>query len=259
MSDSAWTGRHRFFIAPEAIDGDVVRFSREQSHQMARVLRVGVREPVVVLTGDGQEYLVELGEIDPKSSTGLIIDRRSATGSTRLAISLYQAMLPRERFELALTKATEVGIERFIPLRTQRTVARIQDQDWPGREKRLQAIAREAAEQSERAVVPSIGAPVDFSAAVAQACADGPVLIAWERGERNLDRDALRKLARNQHGVVSILVGPEGGFTPDEIAASQRLGTRLVWLGPRILRAETAGVVLASILLYESGDLGFSA
>jgi 16S rRNA (uracil1498-N3)-methyltransferase len=258
MSDSAWVGRHRFFISPEAIKGDDVQFNREQSHQLTRVLRVGAAEPVIVLTGDGQEHLVELNEINPKASTGQIIDRRSAAGSTRLSISLYQAMLPRERFELALTKATEVGIARFIPLRTQRTVARIHEQDWGAREKRLQAIAREAAEQSEREAAPSIGPPLDFSMAAAQACADGPTLIAWERGDSSLTRETLRDLARGPRGVVSILVGPEGGFTPAEVSAAQELGAWPVWLGPRILRAETAGVVLASILLYESGDLGFS-
>jgi 16S rRNA (uracil1498-N3)-methyltransferase len=259
MSESAWNGRHRFFVVPEAIRGDIVQFSREQSHQLARVLRVGLREPVVILTGDGQEYLVELSDIDPKASSGQLVDRRSAPGSPRLAISLYQSMLPRERFELALTKATEVGVGRFIPLITQRTIARVQERDWAGREKRLQAIAREAAEQSERAVVPMISPPIDCTQAVKQACADGPALIAWERGDHSMSRDALRELVRDPGRVVSILVGPEGGFSVEEICAAKELGANLVWLGPRILRAETAGLVLASILLYESGDLGFPA
>jgi 16S rRNA (uracil1498-N3)-methyltransferase len=257
MRESAWNGRHRFFVATEAIRGNVVHFSREQSHQLARVLRVGLGERVVILTGDGQEYLAELTGIDSKGSSGQLVDRRPAPGTARLAISLYQSMLPRERFELALTKATEVGITRFIPLITQRTIARIQARDWAGREKRLQTIAREAAEQSERAAVPLIKPPAEFAQAVQQACADGPTLIAWERGDHTMRREALRDLARNPGGLASILVGPEGGFTPQEVLSAKELGVNLVWLGPRILRAETAGVVLAAILLYESGDLGF--
>ena len=259
MNDSTWTGRHRFFIAPEGIDGDVVRFDREQSHQLTRVLRLHMREPLVVLTGDNQEYLVELVEIHPKATRARIVDRRPAQGNPGLAISLYQALLPRERFELALTKSTEVGIARFVPLRTQRTVARIQEHDWMSREKRLQALAREASEQSERPRIPSIGAPIEFSNAVHQACAEGPTLIAWERADTSLDRNELCELAHDPRRIVSVLVGPEGGFTPDEISAAEGLGARLLWLGPRILRAETAGVVIASILLYESGDLGFSS
>jgi 16S rRNA (uracil1498-N3)-methyltransferase len=257
MTDAAWTGRHRFFIPPESLDGDIVRFAREQSHQIARVLRIDASEPVIVLTGDGREYLVELTEISPKASFGQITDQRSAPGKAGLAISLYQAVLPRERFELALSKATEVGIEHFIPLKTQRAVARIQEQDWIGRERRLQSLAREAAEQSQRADIPSIGAPVDFSNALRQACATGPTLVAWERGASDLDRGSFRQMARDTRGNISILVGPEGGFTPDEISEAEAAGATLVWLGPRILRAETAGVVLAAILLYESGDLGF--
>jgi 16S rRNA (uracil1498-N3)-methyltransferase len=209
-----------------------------------------------VLTGDGEERLVQLTEIDAIACVGEIVERRPAPGRARLAITLYQALLPRERFELALTRSTEVGIARFVPMRTQRTIARMQPQDWASREKRLQALAREAAEQSERAAIPSIGAPVDFSEAVRQAGAEGPALIAWERGEKRLDREALRRVARGPSGRVSVLVGPEGGFTSDEIATAREMGVQRVWLGPRILRAETAGVVLASILLYESGDLG---
>jgi 16S rRNA (uracil1498-N3)-methyltransferase len=258
MSDSAWTGRHRFFISPEAIADAVVYFNREQSHQLARVLRVTEKEPIVVLAGDRYERLVTLTTIDRRATIGRIVDQRPASSAPRLAVSLYQAMLPRERFELALSKATEVGISRFIPLDTERVIARLSERDWPAREARLVSIAREASEQSERPDVATIGSPMAFPEAVRQACSDGPTLIAWERGQANLGQAELRVLTRDNSGVISIFVGPEGGFTSDEITLAESVGASPVWLGPRILRAETAGVVLASILLYQSGDLGFS-
>src|SRR5215212_3539491 len=115
MTDSAWTGRHRLFVTPAAVEDSFVHFDRDQSHQLARVLRVTPQEPIVVLTGNGQEFLVELRQIDPKACIGEIVDRRLAAAMPRLSICLYQALLPRERFELALTKATEIGIERFTP------------------------------------------------------------------------------------------------------------------------------------------------
>src|SRR5215212_2636777 len=115
MTESAWTGRHRLFVTPATVKDQSIHFDRDQSHQIARVLRVSRQEPLVVLTGDGQEFLVELRQIDPKACIGEIVDRRLAAAMPRLAVSLYQALLPRERFELALTKATEIGIERFTP------------------------------------------------------------------------------------------------------------------------------------------------
>jgi 16S rRNA (uracil1498-N3)-methyltransferase len=251
-------GRHRLFVTPATVDEHSVHFDRDQSHQLARVLRVGRQEPVVVLTGDGQEFLVELRQVDPKACIGEIVDRRLAAAKPRLAVSLYQALLPRERFELALTKATEVGIERFTPVRTRRVVARFEESGWPARESRLVALAREASEQSERGALPSIGKPMAFAEAVRQACSAGPTLIAWERGAAELTRSELRTMAAAA-GQISIFVGPEGGFTPEEIAAGRELGAGAVWLGPRILRAETTGLVLAAILLYESGDLGLSS
>lgn len=258
MTESAWTGRHRFFLQPEALHDGLVHFDREQSHQLTRVLRIAEKEPVIVLAGDGQERLVTLTAIDRRATIGRIIAQRPAPSAPRLAVSLYQAMLPRDRFELALTKATEVGIDRFIPLSSERVIARLHDRDWPTREARLVAIAREASEQSERPNVPSIGAPIALPGAVRQACSDGPTLIAWERCAGSLRQAEVRAFARDNSGAISIFVGPEGGFTAHEIAMAEGLGASPVWLGPRILRAETAGVVLASILLYESGDLGFT-
>jgi 16S rRNA (uracil1498-N3)-methyltransferase len=256
MSESAWTGRHRFFIQPEAIDDQIVRFDREQSHQITRVLRITETEPVIVLADDGLERLVMLTAIDRRSTIGRIIEQRPARAAPKLAITLYQAMLPRERFELALTKATELGINRFVPIITDRVIVRLNERDWPSREARLVAIAREASEQSERPSIPTIGAPTGFVEAVGQSLSEGPALLTWERGAASPGQAEIRALAGN-HSGISIFVGPEGGFTPDEIALAEKLGVSLVWLGPRILRAETAGVILASILLYESGDLGF--
>jgi 16S rRNA (uracil1498-N3)-methyltransferase len=214
-----------------------------------------MNEPLIVLTGNGREYLVDMVDLSPKASLGRIVDERESADQPRLLITLYQALLPRERFEQALSRSTETGISRFVPMRTHRTVAKIDDRDWSGRSERLRAIAREAAEQSERSRVPEIGAPMSFGSAIDAAVRSGATLVAWERGETSLDRDRLAADVNGPGGAVSIVIGPEGGFTDDEIALATSRGAQLVWLGPRILRSETAGMILTALLLHESGDM----
>ncbi len=256
MSARGWGHHHRFFVEPSAIEDQSVRFTRDQSHQLIRVLRVGQNEPVIALTGDGVEHLVQIVDASPRACFGTILDSRDSADHPVLTITLYQALLPRERFEQALSRSTETGISGFVPIRTQRTVAKIDERDWPGRSERLTAIAREAAEQSERARVPQIGPPTTLPSAIDLAVQSGVALVAWERGKTSITRHELARVANGSEGVVSVFIGPEGGFTEDEITLAASRGAMLVWLGPRILRAETAGPILTALLLHEAGDMG---
>jgi 16S rRNA (uracil1498-N3)-methyltransferase len=255
VSAQGWGHHHRFFVEPSAIEGQTVRFTRDQSHQLTRVLRIGEDEPVIVLTGDRLEHLVQIVDASPKACLGAILDSRDSADHPGPTITLYQAFLPRERFEQALSKSTEIGISGFVPIRTQRTVAKIDERDWPGRSERLTSIAREAAEQSERARVPQIGPPMSFPSAIDLAVQSGVALVACERGKTSITRDELARVANGLEGV-SLFIGPEGGFTEEEIALAASRGAMLVWLGPRILRAETAGPILTALLLHEAGDMG---
>ena len=118
---------------------------------------------------------------------------------------------------------------------------------------RWRRIAQEAAEQSRRGRVPTVRAPLSLDDALAEAAAGGPALVAWEGERRRSVRDALREVAGGE--TLSLFVGPEGGFNDAEIARARDLGVLTVSLGPRILRTETAGPVLAALALYEAGEL----
>lgn len=256
MSAADWSGRHRFFVEPKTLDRVEVVFDRAQSHQLARVLRARPGEMIVALDGSGAEYLVRLTDRDGRSVRGEILERRDGLGEPRLPLTLCQALLPREALELSLQKGTESGISRFRPVVTQRVVARASAADWGGRHDRLIRIAREAAEQSERARVPLVESPIPLPEALARAADEGPVLAAWERGVSEPLRPCLRRVLDGDPPHITLLIGPEGGFTPEELELMRRHSAHLVWLGRRILRAETAGAILASVVLYEAGEMG---
>jgi len=245
---------HRFFIPPEWLTGDTVAITGPQAHQIARVLRMRPGDHLVVLDDSGWEFEAQLLAVQPELVRGEVVSRRAALGEPQTRITLYQGVLKSDRFEFVLQKGTELGIVEFVPLVTARTVAL--DRDAPGKKHgRWQAIVQEAAEQSRRGRKPALQAAMPF----AQACEEvsrraGLKLLPWEEESGLCLRNALRAAA-GTGGVVHLFVGPEGGFSREEVELARGHGLLPVTLGRRILRAETAGLVAAAAILYERGDL----
>jgi 16S rRNA (uracil1498-N3)-methyltransferase len=263
---------HRFFVPPSWVQGNEVTITGLQAHQIARVLRMHPGDVVIVLDNSGWEIEVRLVAVDPAVVKGEIVHRRLASGEPRTKISLYQGVLKSNRFEFVLQKGTELGIVQFVPIIADRCV--VSDLEAVERKgQRWAWIVQEAAEQCRRGRKPALHPAVLFPQACEQARHSGGLsLIPWEE-ERALSlRDLLRSGAvapgtgaaeRRQPGAahwppftIHLFVGPEGGFTPQEITIARRYGLVPVTLGRRILRAETAGLVAATAILYELGDLG---
>jgi 16S rRNA (uracil1498-N3)-methyltransferase len=237
-----------------------------QAHQISRVLRLRAGQRLVLLDGRGREFLVLLDEVRSSSVSGLVEAVLVSRPEPGLQITLYQALVPRDRFETVLQKGTEVGIVRFVPTWCERSIVPGGDAVDEKRLERWRRIVTEAAEQCERGVAPEIARPLRYADALAEATTTGPVLLAWEREATRSVRDGLTEaLSRPERAdsaagagrrqSLALVVGPEGGFTDAEIALAISLGALTVTLGPRILRTETAGPVLAALALYHAGDL----
>lgn len=240
---------HRFFVPRENLDSERVRFPPEQSMQLERVLRLRTGERVIALDGSGVEYEVILESLG-KEAVGRIIGRRASSGEPGVSVDLYAGTLKGSKFETVLQKGTEVGVSRFIPILTDRSVA---GEPSTAKMRRYDAIAREAAEQSRRGRIPTIQGPMPFDAALAAATMTGTVVVLWE------DEDADHLMTIELPATmtrVALFVGPEGGFTGEEVALARSADARIVTLGSRILRAETAGIVGPAILLARLGELG---
>jgi 16S rRNA (uracil1498-N3)-methyltransferase len=238
--------KHRFFVSGDQVQGDAVTFSTEQWHQLHTVLRLRIGDSVGVFDGvEPVDRRVEL--VGP--ATGRVVGVGSQPPEPRTRVVVYAALLQRDKFELVLQKLTEVGAAAIVPVLTARALVR-QPPD-AGRQVRWQTILREAAEQCRRGIVPELRPALDFGEAIVQASGEGTVVMAYE-GER---RRTLREALDGARGTVSIFVGPEGGYTPEEAAAAGQAGARLITLGPRVLRTETASPLLAALVLYELGDL----
>jgi 16S rRNA (uracil1498-N3)-methyltransferase len=234
---------HRFFLPPETIRGEEVSIPPEQARQIGSVLRLRPGERILVLDNSGTEYLVRLRSPEE----GIVEGRSRNEAEPGLRLVLYQGLLKGPKLEWVLQKGTEIGISRFVPVITERSVA---GEPGESKQRRYDAIMREAAEQSGRGRIPDIAPTVSLTHALAGA--EGTLVIPWEE-----ERDRALGTVKTTHGdTVSIFIGPEGGFSAREVEAACSAGAIPVTLGRRILRAETAAVVTASLLLGSAGDLG---
>ena len=224
---------HRFFVAPEALAGDRFPLPPSIERQVRGVLRLADGDRLMLLPGDGTQALCRLDGAD------CVVEERSAVASEpRHRLTVVQALLKGDALEEVVQHATEIGVAAFQLVVTERCVSR---EISPRKLERLGAIAREAAEQSERGMVPLIFEPVMLR----DALAPGSVLL-YERH----DGAGLAGMEAPQR----VVIGPEGGFSPAEVKAALEAGVTIAGLGPRILRSQTVAVAASAVILSRTGD-----
>lgn len=245
----------RFFIAPDAIHDKRAILSGAIAHQIRNVLRLGAGERVILLDNSGHEFEVELASVSGEV-LGRVVEKRLSAHEPRVKLTLYQALLKADKFEWVLQKGTELGIAAFTPIVSARVV---RTEVSAGKHERWQRIVREAAEQSERGIIPHLSAPIPFERAVQAIMGQGLSMIPYEEEHTCSLRAALQAnlsaLADSTGLTINLFIGPEGGFTPQEIVFAREHQITAITLGPRILRTETAGLVTASAILYELGEM----
>jgi len=245
---------HRFFVTEKNLLGQQVVFTGRQAHQIRNVLRMKSGDHVIVLDNTGCEYTVILTKVGRQNVIGEIVSRQQAQAEPNTQITLYQSLLAREKFEWVLQKCTEVGVASFVPIVTERSIVRRQDAITPRKLSRWRDIITEAAEQSGRGRIPQIEDPVNFADAVSRLSCFDRCLIGT-LGTNGVSIKGVLQFGSDEPVTVALFIGPEGGFTDDEVADACCKGATAFSLGKRILRTETAAVVASAVILYELGEL----
>lgn len=245
---------HRFFVSPQAIRDNRVILRGTLVHQIRDVLRLRPGNEIVLLDNSGWAQRAELVTVDRDVVRGRVVDKWQLQTEPPARITLYQGLLKGHKFDWVLQKGTEIGIAAFVPVLAARCIVGSLGDVSEARIERWQKIIVEAAEQAGRARLPRLSHALLFANACEVAARGGLSLIPWEgEHERGL-REALQEIPKSKE--INLFIGPEGGFAEEEIAAARDWGIKPVSLGPRILRAETAGLAAAAAILYELGDLG---
>lgn len=221
----------------------------EDGRHLAGSLRCRVGETVELCDGKGSDGIGVIAAIDRDSVTIEIRERRPSRTELPCSVTLYQALPKGDKLDLIVQKAVELGVSNLVPVLADRCVSRPDGKAMEVKRKRLQKIAREAAGQSGRGMVPEVRPLLSFSAAVAEIGKSNCPILFYECGGRPLG-DVLSPRPRE----ISFLVGPEGGLSLDEVAQAQEAGLAVCTLGPRILRCETAPLYALSVIgyLYEN-------
>jgi 16S rRNA (uracil1498-N3)-methyltransferase len=243
----------RFFVEKENITDGKIVISGEDAKHLKQVLRAKIGDEIEICDGKGLIYACRISAVTPRVEC-IIGDIREAQDEPSVEITLYQGLPKADKFELIVQKGTELGINRFVPLITTNTVVKWKEEKSAARISRWQRIAYEAAKQSKREVIPKVCEPVGYGDMLFHFKNHDLVLFLWE-GERVR---SLQSVLRTKGALkkVAIVIGPEGGFTSQEVEEAVEAGGQTVTLGPRILRTETAGLIVAGIILYETGNLG---
>lgn len=235
---------HRFFVDKKLGGESFVLENKEQVQQITRVLRLSEGDRAVFFDNSGFEFESEMTERNDKMLYFDIMEKREGIGFDR-EIVLYVSMIRRENFELVFQKATELGASRIVPVLAKRCVKNeISENGF----ERLKAIMIEATEQSRGSIVPTLGKLLTFEEAIEDLKAsnlDLTIMAYEEEKKKSFD-----SVIKSHQGSIGIMIGPEGGFEPEEYQLAKKNGIISVSLGKRILRAETAAIaVLSKILL----------
>ena len=241
---------HHFFVEPSQIaDGRVIITGADVNH-MKNVLRMKPGEKAEISDGDGLRYLCVLEGFTEEGVNLRIEDVEADAAELPAKIYLFQGLPKSDKMELVIQKAVELGAYEIVPVMTKRAVVKLDEKKAVKKVQRWNAIAEGAAKQSGRSLVPAVHAVMSYAEALSYAQKLDVLLIPYEKAKgMEVTRQAMESVLTGQS--VGIFIGPEGGFEEAEIMQAQECGALPVSLGKRILRTETAGIVVLSILMYQ--------
>jgi len=243
----------RFYVSQPKIEDGILRVEGDEVRHIRRVLRLRVGDDLIVFNGAGKEYEGTIIE-ERSSSVGIRVKRvLSSLSESPLEIVLAQSLLKGEKMDYLIQKATELGVKRILPFFSSRTIPLLEETRRSRRYQRWKRIAVEASKQCGRGAVPQIEPLQDFHELIQKVGQGFLRLILWEREGVRL-KEILEKSSGKKK--IFFIVGPEGGFTQEEIERARGEEFVPVHLGKRILRSETSSLCLLSILQYEWGDIG---
>lgn len=240
---------HRFFIKKDQIDRDEIWIRGGDVNHIKNVLRMKKGDRVFLSCENDLEYECSLEAFSEDSIRAKILDIHGMETELKTELVLYQGLPKGDKMEWIIQKAVELGVSRIVPVRMKRCVVKLDDKKAEKKVKRWNAIALSAAKQARRGRIPQVSDIVSYDAAVQEASDLDMLLVPYEEA-RGMEES--RKLLREGRGKksIGIMIGPEGGFDEEEVARVREAGGRIMTLGKRILRTETAGMAVLSILMF---------
>ncbi len=242
----------KFFVEENQIENNKINIIGEDVKHIFNVLRMQKGEQILIGNKETLEtYLTEIEQIEKEKVVAKIIKKIDTQTESNVEIDLYQGLPKADKMELIIQKTTEIGISKVIPVDMVRCIVKLDEKDVKKKIERWQKIAEGATKQSKRSKIPEIKNKIkikDLENIIGQY---DVFLVAYEEENEITLKQELKKIKEQEKYKIGILVGPEGGITKEEIEKLKSYNAKVVTLGRRILRTETAPIVLTSNIIYE--------
>jgi 16S rRNA (uracil1498-N3)-methyltransferase len=235
-----------FFVDPRAVTPTTIRMTGDLLRHLRDSLRLHQGDVLILNDGCGSRYRVEVTQVTSQAIDSRIIDRQTEPSQRTIPIVLGQALIKADKMDWVIQKSTELGVATIVPLHSAHSVIKPNPERLEHQRARWERIARDAAQQSERWTIPTLADPIDL-AEICRQYASAPLKGILAERSSGPSLAAIQLPAGCQQPIV-LLIGPEGGWAPEEQRLAQEQGFIPLTLGPRILRAETAAIAALSIL-----------
>lgn len=240
---------YHFFIHKDQIGEDSIRITGPDVNHMKNVLRMGAGEEVLISNGVDKDYLCEIVSVTSSEVIAKILSVDEAGKELPAKIYLFQGLPKSDKMEFIIQKAVELGVYQIVPVETRRTVVKLDKKKEESKLRRWSAVSESAAKQSGRLIVPEVAGVMTFEKALALSKEFDMTVIPFEHAKGM--EETRQIISAIKPGMnAGIFIGPEGGFEDSEIELAKSFGARPITLGKRILRTETAGLSVLSVLSF---------
>ena len=247
---------YHFFISPGTVMDHTIRIEGSDVNHIRNVLRMKPGEKILLSDGSGNDYTCSIVELSEKEVICDILSKEASGSEPRIRVTLFQGLPKADKLEHIIQKSVELGVWQIVPVETSRTIVKYDAKKQKAKQERWQKISESAAKQSRRGIIPQVEPVMPFSEALRYAQQMDLVLIPYENyKDMKATREILASLKPGMH--IGIFVGPEGGFEQEEVlracsnADEGGANARQISLGSRILRTETAPLMLLSVIMFQ--------
>ena len=241
----------KIFVEDKQINENRVEIFDVDFNHIVNVLKMKNGEELQV--GNKNTLDTYLARIEEISNDRVILEiiEKLENNESNVKVDLYQGLPKFDKMELIIQKTTEIGVNRIIPTDMTRCIVKLDEKDYKKKQERWQKIAESAAGQSKRGMIPEIDNKIKLKEIINKISEYDRFIVAYEEENENTLKNELKNIELKDEYKIGVLVGPEGGITKEEIELLKDAGAKIVTLGKRILRTETAPIVLASNIIYE--------
>ena len=238
-----------WFFSDNEIGSENFIITGENARHISKSLRMKPGEALTLVTPEKEQLECVITAVNSDSVEVDITSRKPCENEPDVQITLYQALPKGDKMEYIVQKCVELGISRIVPVISARCISRPDEKSLAKKQARWQKIAKEAAQQSRRGIIPKVDAAVSFKEAAKLCAQNEQNIIFYELGG-----ESVKTLIKNKPESIGIFIGSEGGFEQAEVDLAAQSGAKAATLGKRILRAETAPLAALSVIMYETGN-----